>query len=584
MFRRLTASYGVIVWGVIILLIAFNALMPGNNLASTRRSIVLNQVGFLPQAPKLALLVNLSNEDTQARLINLDDGGLTTTLSPSSPITDPASGDTIQTLDFSAISQPGNYQWNYGSAQSVPFAIREAVFSETSKILLRSYYLQRCGVELSDPETGLYHPPCHLNDGLMAHSDRVHTANEVVTATGGWHDAGDYGKYVATSAVTVGRLLSIYEQFPHHFWDGQLNIPESGNGMPDLLDEMKFGLDWMLHMQRSDGAVYRKLSGDAWPIGLGPDEDMQTRYVYGISTPETAKFAGAMAMAGRIYQPFDTVLAQQYLAAAKKAWQFLIHQPQMQVDEYPNDNNGSGAYLLSDWDREDTLRTDVDDRLWAASELFISTEQKAYESYFANRFEDFEYGLFEWKDPSTLGMLDYLMQAKNSDISIPIKEHIQIKLLERADTLLKNTHENGYGLANNRFIWGSNKMVAEEGMTLVYAYKLTDNSVYLEAAFAQLDYLLGRNPFNQTFLTAVGTHPVQNVNHLFARAHDLLIPGLVVGGPNSDAQDGIAPEGQGILSYLDSAESYATNEYAIDYNASTIGLITLLDWSQSSDQ
>lgn len=120
-------------------------------------------------------------------------------------------------------------------------------------------------------------------------------------------------------------------------------------------------------------------------------------------------------------------------------------------------------------------------------------------------------------------------------------------------------------------------MVAEEGITLAYAYKLTGNSAYREVAFAQLDYLLGRNPFNQTFITGVGTHPVQRINHLFARARNLLIPGLVVGGPNSDAQDEIAPKGQGILSYVDSAESYATNEYAIDYNASIVGLITLLD-------
>ena len=553
--------------------------MTNSSLASTRHGIVLNQVGYLPHAPKVAVLVNMSSDtENQTKLINLNNGDVTT-IEPSSPTIDSASRDTLQTIDFTRIDQSGDYVWSYGSSQSVPFTIGDEVFAHTLQVLLRSYYLQRCGVELADPETGLYHPPCHLEDGIIAHSDGTYIANEFVAAPGGWHDAGDYGKYASTTAVTIGRLLSIYEQFPHQFWDGQLNIPESGNGWPDLLDEMKFGLDWMLHMQRADGAVYRKLSGNTWPIGLSPEEDSQTRYLYGISTPETAKFAAAMAMAGRIYRPFDAELAGGYLAAAKQAWQFLMHQPHMHVDEYPSDNDGSGAYLLSEWDQEDTLRTDIDDRVWAASELFLSSNESVYEAYFVNQLEEFEYGLFEWKDPSALGMLDYLMQASDSEIAILIKDRIKTKLLERADRLLETTQNNGYGLANDRFIWGSNKMVAEEGITLAYAYQLTSNDAYQKGAFAQLDYLLGRNPFNQTFITGVGTHPVINVNHLFARARAVSIPGLVVGGPNSDAQDGIAPKGQGILSYLDSAESYATNEYAIDYNASMIGLITLLSSS-----
>ena len=577
MIRRFSLLYGGLIGITTLFLLALHTLMPNSSLASMRHGIVLNQVGYLPQAPKVALLINPSSqEETQATLINLANGNVVQTTAPSTSVIDPSSGDTLQTLDFSEVTESGDYIWRYGSIQSVPFSIKEVAFTDTSRTLLRSYYLQRCGVELADPETGLYHPPCHLEDGMTAQSDVADAGNESVNATGGWHDAGDYGKYVATAAVTVGRLLSIYEQFPDHFWDGQLGIPESGNGVPDLLDEMKFGLDWMLHMQRSDGAVYRKLSGNAWPIGLSPEEDVQTRYIYGISTPETAKFAGAMAMAGRIYRAFDADLAQRYLTAAEHAWQFLTHQPQMQVNEYPGDNDGSGAYLLSEWDREDTLRTDVDDRLWAASELFLSTGEAAYENYFANRFEDFEYGLFEWKDPSALGMLDYLLQSSNSGQAISLKERIKTKLLERAKILLETTQNSGYGLASDRFIWGSNKMVAEEGITLAYAYKLTGNPAYRAAAFAQLDYLLGRNPFNQTFITGIGTHRVENVNHLFARARNLLIPGLMVGGPNNDAQDGIAPKGKGILSYLDSAESYATNEYAIDYNASAAGLVTLL--------
>ena len=116
-------------------------------------------------------------------------------------------------------------------------------------------------------------------------------------------------------------------------------------------------------------------------------------------------------------------------------------------------------------------------------------------------------------------------------------------------------------------------MTAEEGITLVYAYQLTNNIDYLNGAIDQLDYLLGRNHFNQTFVTGIGANPVKHVNHLFARAKNIYIPGLVVGGSNSDAQDNKVAKNLGQLSYIDSEESYATNEYAIDYNASLISLI-----------
>ncbi|MEM9505534.1 MAG: glycoside hydrolase family 9 protein, partial [Cyanobacteria bacterium P01_E01_bin.43] len=530
--RLLSWLYKLLIAGTTIAVLMLHAWIESMDATTASQGIVLNQVGYLPSAAKVALIRNAeAPAEAVAQLINTADDSVALTLEPAALAIDSASGDGLQRLDFSEVRRSGSYRWQYGDLESVPFTIATNPYTEATRLLLRSYYLQRCGIELADPETGIYHPPCHLHDGRMAHSDAINDAEVHLAAAGGWHDAGDYGKYVSTAAVTVGRLLSVYEQAPERFWDGQLKIPESGNGMPDLLDEMQVGLDWMLRMQRADGAVYRKLSGTSWPIDLTPDEDTQTRYVYGISTPETAKFAGAMAQASRIFQPFDEAIAQQYLAAAVKAWDFLATQPRMLVDEHPSDNDGSGAYLFSDWDQEDTLRVDVDDRLWAAAELFLTTRQEPYAAYFSQHVDTLPYGLFEWKDPSALGLLDFVMQAPNDANATALKERIVEKLLTRADRLIAIAHSNGYHLANDRFIWGSNKMVAEEGITLAYAYQFTGDRRYLEAAQQQLDYLLGRNPFNQTFITAVGTHPVQHVNHLFARARNLLIPGLVVGGP-----------------------------------------------------
>ncbi|NEZ64689.1 glycosyl hydrolase family 5 [Leptolyngbyaceae cyanobacterium CCMR0082] len=536
--------------------------------------VLLNQVGYYPQWLKVAF-ISSPLKGTPIQLINLDNQQVVE-LDLSEPVqSERLSGDVLQPVDFSHIQQPGKYIVRAGSAESAPFSISDNAYQTTLISLLRSYYLQRCGVILDDPITGLYHAPCHLHDHNLAHADTLHQVNDKINATGGWHDAGDYGKYVATTATTVARILSLYEQHPSLFWDGQLTIPESGNGIPDVLDEMKFGLDWMLRMQRSDGAVYRKLSGSEWPIGMAPDEDAQTRYIYGISTPETGKLAGAMAMAARVFESFDVNLADQYQASADLAWQYLEGQPTMQVDWYEGDDSGSGKYLASDIDREESLKTDLDDRFWAAVELYISTGNKKYQQYLETHLLEITYTLFEWKDLSPLALVDYRLQ-KRQPSSSELNAIIDQKLLTKADEILTRVENNGYRLANHRFIWGSNKLAAEEGITLAYAYQISQEQRYQYAALDQLHFLLGRNPFNQTFVTGVGANPVRHVNHLFARAKGLLIPGLVVGGPNSDAQDNIAPKGLGILSYLDDEKSYATNEYAIDYNASLIGLIGLL--------
>ncbi|MEW6499243.1 MAG: glycoside hydrolase family 9 protein, partial [Cyanobacteriota bacterium] len=486
---------------------------------------------------------------------------------------DVASQDILQTIDFSNFKKEGRYYLKFGNTQSYPFQIGKNIYRDSFGKLLRSYYLQRCGVAVRDAASGVNHPPCHINDGLIAHDDSFNQAGQLKRAKGGWHDAGDYGKYVGPTAVTVGRLLSLYEQYPKLFSDRQLAIPESGNRRPDILDEVKVGLDWMLTMQREDGAVYRKLSGKEWPGAILPHKDQQTRYIYGISTQETAKFAAAMAMANRVYAPYDPKFAQASLQAAQKAWDFLQRVPTTQVDQFEGDDNGSGAYLNKT--PEGKLEIDKNDRLWAAAELFITTGNSAFEQYLTQNIASWSYIGFGWADPSSLGMVDYLMQTDRRG-SDQVKQQIKEKIIERANSLLQTVASNGYRLANQEFYWASNKRAAERGITLLYAHRLTSEPKYFNAAVDQLDYLLGRNHFNKSFITEVGSNSVRNVHHRIAQAKKIVIPGLMVGGPNSNAEDGIAPKGLGPLSYLDDERSYATNEYAIDYNASVIGLMGML--------
>ena len=536
--------------------------------------IVINQVGYYPNTTKTALLLNLSApQPGKVQLVSNRTKRTVFETELNAPQQDAASQDIIQTIDFSKFNKEGSYYLKSGNIKSYPFQIGKNIYREPLSKLLRSYYLQRCGVAVRDSASGVNHPPCHISDGLVAHTDAFNQDGKPKRATGGWHDAGDYGKYVGPTAVTVGRLLSLYEQYPTLFSDRQLAIPESGNRRPDILDEVKVGLDWMLTMQREDGAVYRKLSGKEWPGAIVPHEDKQPRYIYGISTSETAKFAAAMAMANRIYTPYDAKFAQNCLKAAQKAWSFLQTEPSAKVDWVQGDDNGSGGYLNQS--AEGRLQTDRNDRLWAAAELLITTGNSAFEQYLTQNIASWTYSLYEWSDPSPLGMTDYLILTgrKGSD---SLKQQIKEKLLQRADSVMQNVASSGYRLANQDFIWASNKRAAEEGITLVYAYRLTGNQEYLKAAVDQLDYLIGRNHFNKSFITGVGSNSVRNVHHRIAQAKKIVIPGLMVGGPNAKAEDGIAPKGLGPLSYLDDERSYATNEYAIDYNASVIGLMGML--------
>lgn len=538
-------------------------------------NIVLNQVGYLPSWSKNAFLVNPDSNIKEAEILSLPDKKVVFKINVLPEEQDPQTKDHLQNLNFSAFKQPGRYLLHAGNIESAPFSIGTNLYKEPLKLLLRSYYLQRCGVKINDEKTGLKHEACHLHDAAIKHTDVIHKAGDFFASTGGWHDAGDYGKYVATTAVTVGNILALHEQAPQLFTDLALDIPESGNKLPDVLDEMKVGLDWMLTMQRSDGAVYRKLSGESWPKDLTPDQDRQPRYIYGITTPETAKAAAAWAMAARIYKQSRPKEAARYLVAAQKAWGYLETVKEYQFDYQDGDNKGSGPYMYNETDNDEALLYDWDDRLWAASELLITTGEETYKQYLATTLPDAPLNVFEWKDPSSMAFTHILFHPKMPN-SEKWRELAKNKVLEHAESLLENIAESGYHVANKRFVWSSNKLAAEEGVILVYAYRLTGNASYLNAAIEQLDYLLGRNHFNQSFVTGIGTHPVNNPSHLYLSAVHGKLPGLLVGGPNQKEQSGIAPKFQGLLSYADDSRSYATNEYAIDLNASLISLLGLL--------
>ncbi|REL25335.1 glycosyl hydrolase family 5 [Thalassotalea euphylliae] len=544
--------------------------------------INVNQVGYFVTGSKIAYISGAQAEG-EVKLVDYQTGRVVEQLTMAQHANQNPDLPNIWKVDFSHIKATGKYVLMKGKVRSPVFEIGSAIYQSTITKLLRSYYLQRCGEPIKDPVAKVSHKICHTKDSQLFRklkgiefpaSSNLSTPIEIDT-TGGWHDAGDFGKYVTTTAVSIGRVLSAFLSTDDFLRQLDLTLPDHQDSMPDVLTEMKHGLSWLLKMQHHTGMVFRKVGAKKWPSLGAPEKDRQQRYVYGVATDDTAKFASVMALAARIYQEYDVQLAEQYQQAAELAWQYLAEHPSFFIDWQKRDDTGSGPYIANATDKENSLTHDRDDRFWAAAELYLATKENQYLTYI-NQHIDLPLNLFEWKDPAALGKWHLYEQLCNRH-SYGFCSYLKQQFIARATTALERAKASDYAVANNRFIWGSNKMAAEEGMFLLIGYYLTHNQEYVDAAIYQADYLLGANPFGLSYVSGVGEQPVQNVSHIFTRGENIYIPGLFVGGPNVFAQANVAPKNKGILSYVDNAKSYAVNEYAIDYNASLIGLLIELD-------
>jgi len=539
--------------------------------------ISVNQVGYYSERSKLAYISKFKTK-RQVKLVDFETNQIIDLLTfkqvevknPELPL--------MAKIDFSHINRLGKYVLVYDKVRSPTFTIKKNLYEEALVSLLRSYTLQRCGQSLNDRASNLHHKVCHSKDSKFFRPltgidmSMVNKASNLsIDTTGGWHDAGDFGKYVTTTTVSIGRVLSGFLSAKPFMSKLNLSLKDHTDELPDVLTEMKYGLTWLLKMQHQSGSIFRKVSGERWPSLGAPDKDVQQRFVYGVSTDDTAKFTAVMALAARVFQTYDSTLAKQYLRAAELSWQYLVANKHFMLDWKKVDDSGSGPYKANSTDKEVSLNYDTDDRLWAAAELYLITKKNNYLVYINQNIE-LPLNLYEWKDPSALGKW-HLYKELCQPYTERFCAELHRQFLDRADLALQRSSVADFSIANDKFIWGSNKLVAEEALFLITAYQLTNDNKYAKAAVYQADYIFGTNPFSLSYVSSIGENPVKNVSHIFARGEEVYIPGLFVGGPNKLAQANIAPKNKGILSYIDNEKSYAVNEYAIDYNASLIGLL-----------
>ncbi|TXK77421.1 glycoside hydrolase family 9 protein [Paenibacillus sp. N3.4] len=536
-------------------------------------TVKVDQIGYLLSADKVALVTETTAAD-QFQLINLDSNKKVYSGKLSAAVNDSNSGDTIRKADFSSYKEPGTYVLQIeGGGVSYPFRIGEDVYRNSLLQAIRSYALGRSGTAISDGLTGLFHQAGHTQDkqALMYFTDEFHQKGDIIDVSGGWYDAGDFGKYIPTATVSTAQLLLAYEFAPSKFYKGQMVLPEGSTNdskLPDLLAETKFELDWMKKMQRGDGSVYFKVAGKGWPGFIKPELDIQDRYVYGMSTYGTAQYVGVMAMAARIYQSFDTVYAKELLNNALKAQQYLEKHPSPEFRSDKDQDSGSGAYGKT---------TDNEERIWAAAELLKTTGNRDYDLYIKEHFADQltqTSGPISWANSILLGQYAYA-SSEHADTSL--KEKVKVAILAYADSVLEKISNDGYhvALSTDQYGWGSAKDSVALGNVLLLANTLSAKEAYVQGALDQLHYLLGRNATGYTYMTGSGTKmPLHPHNRIMAGTHTY-IPGLVVGGPNKfggdPTIDRILKDADGSIppakAYVDILDSYSTNEHAIDYTA-----------------
>jgi len=542
----------------------------------TAPPILLNQLGYLPTHAKLAtfLLAKLPTQTPPTTFrVRSENHAVVLEAKLSTPALDAASGDTTTQADFSSLTTPGLYRLEIAGTLSDPFLISPTVYADALRITMRGYYGQRCGCAV-DLGNGYHHPACHPDGAFDPTSGR----SGAVPNTGGWHDAGDYGRYIVNSGISTATLLWAWEMYPDPLRNLTLDIPESGHTLPDFLAETKWNLNWMLSLQDpSDGGVWHKQTSLHFCAFIMPQDDHLPSEIIGTgatpyrSTCATADLAAVMAIAARCYQPFDPAFSARCLTAARNAWTWASQHPNVPFKNPPTVSTGE----YGDPDCSDEL-------LWASAELFRTTHDPQYETALLNSLKPLLLNLKitvpSWNNVASLGLWTYAFATTTKPTATTAAIH-QATQTAAAELIIR-TQTSGYGssLSLADYHWGSNSNAGNQSLLLLIANRFQPSPTTLNAALSNLHYLVGRNCFGVSWVTQLGHRPFQHPHHRPSAADGIAAPwpGLLSGGPNAHGGDAIAdalPKAPPMRMWLDDQRAYSMNEIAINWNAPLVFLL-----------
>ena len=530
-------------------------------------AIQLNQVGYLPGGAKWAAVrdVPAANfavlDDASGREVWRGALGAAQRWKPAQ--------EALRLADFSALRQPGRYRLQVaGLPPSAPFVIAPDAYAALNAAALKAFYFNRASLALDGAHAGAWARPAgHPDERVLVHASAAgpgRPEGAVISAPKGWYDAGDYNKYIVNSGITVYTLLAAYEHFPAFFQAQRLNIPESGNGLPDLLNETLWNLEWMLAMQDpADGGVYHKLTNKGFDGVVMPHQATSERYVVMKSTAATLDFAAVMAQSSRVFAAFETQrpgLSARMLAAAKRAWAWAGTHPGV-VYQQPADVRTGG------YDDKEL----ADEFAWAAAELYVSTRDDTYLA--AMKANAAPADVPGW---GGVGTLAWITLAQHRERLTPAADRAQIErqITTLATKLAGRWQASPYRVAmqDTDFIWGSNSVALNQALVLIQGYRLTGERRMLDAAQSALDFVLGRHPTGYSMVTGFGERSPMHPHHRPSEADGVAapVPGFIVGGPRAGSGDDCKqpyPSQAPAKSYLDAMCSFTTNEIAINWNA-----------------
>jgi endoglucanase len=551
--------------------------------AQYSNNIRLNQIGYYPEGIKIAIVIGgdtignkflITKEDTtkvvfQGQLVKAGVWKY--------------SEETVNHADFSSLTKPGTYVLiipNFG--KSYPFEIRSKVLMTPAKASLKGFYYQRASTSLPEEYAGKFNRNAgHMDTAVFVHASAATSTRPEgfkLNCSKGWYDAGDYNKYIINSGISTHTLMSLYESFPKFMDTVNLNIPESKNLLPDVLDEVLWNLRWIMSMQDEDGGVYFKLTNPNFDASVMPEKATNERYVIEKTTSSALDFAAVLAQASRIFSKYSKVMpgfSDSCLAMSEKAYAWAKKNPAILYHQKEMNEKYSPDIVTGEYGDEDVS----DEFQWAAIELFVTTgKNNFYEEAKIQETINTKFKLPSWPNVNMLGLYSILAN-KNKYPTLKDMGLISSRIIQMADHLkeyaLKSPYLTTMGTEADDFVWGSNSTSANQGILLIQAYLISKDKSYLNAAVSCLDYLLGRNATGYSFLTGYGEKSTFNPHHRPSEADRIKepIPGLLAGGPNPGQQDRPQschkpyPSNLPARSYLDHKCSYASNEIAINWNA-----------------
>ncbi|PAZ13058.1 endoglucanase [Streptomyces sp. SA15] len=575
---------------------------PAASKTGSAPTVRVNQVGYLTESPKQGTYVTKATKPLAWSLKDRDGKEVASGTTKPGGV-DASSGENVHTFDFSQVRDSGEgYTVTVGGQKSERFAIGDDIYSQLRTDSLSYFYQNRSGIEIDADLVGKEYarPAGHVDSARGSSDEKVPCQPKVCDYTldvsKGWYDAGDYGKYVVNGGIAVAQLMSSYERTLNTegadsdaLGDGRLVVPEQGNGTPDILDEARWEMDFLLSMQvpqgeKLAGMAHHKVHDSQWSgLPLKAHESNGKRELHAPSTAATLNLAATAAQAARLFEPYDKEFSAKALKAARAAWDAAQANPEMYAD--PGDATGGGAY--SDYDVKDEF-------YWAAAELFITTGDKEYrQAVLKSPLHNDSKALIpsggiSWQSVGGLGALD-LATVPNKLSGSEVKA-VRKTVTQAADRYAADARKAAYGVpyapGNSGYAWGSNGQVLNNMVVLATAHDITGEDKYRDAATSGMDYLLGRNPMGRSYVTGYGERYAHNQHHRFwAKQIDAKLPqpapGTVAGGPNSSIDDPVAQSKlKGCAPakcYLDDIESWSTNEITINWNAPLAWVASYLD-------